>query len=141
MNVFELLDEHYKMQQGGTWEKQQAKVKAEKDAKLKLLLQDKDFLNNLKEQSKNSKSKEVNLKASDATKVVIKNRPEIVSKSARNKTDKEIAEAFELRLKEKNDKINGINKFYQAKFEELKDRKKQESYCSHTRSRAYCDKQ
>ena len=75
-----------------SWNIQQAKLKAEKDAKLKLLLQDKDFLNNLKEQSKNSKSKEVNAKASDATKVVIKNRPELVSKSARNLTENELEE-------------------------------------------------
>jgi hypothetical protein len=97
MGVFELLDEHYNMQQGGTWEKQQARVKAEKDAKLKLLLQDKDFLNNLKEQSKN---KEVNLKASDATKVVTKNRPELTSKIARNKTDKEIAQEREAKIQD-----------------------------------------
>ena len=50
----------------------------------KLLLQDKEFLNNLKEQSKkNNKNKEVNIKPSDATKVVIKNRPELTSKVAR----------------------------------------------------------
>ena len=86
-----------------SWNIQQAKVKAEKDAKLKLLLQDKEFLNNLKEQSKSNKKinlKEVNLKPSDATKVVIKNRPEIVSKSARNKTDKEIAEERKAKIEE-----------------------------------------
>lgn len=109
MNVFELLDEHYKMQQGGTWEKQQAKVKAEKDAKLKLLLQDKDFLNNLKEQSKSNKNKEVNLKSSDATKVVTKNRPELTSKVARNKTDQEIADERQY-IREQSNK-NPLNTF------------------------------
>jgi len=84
-----------------SWNIQQAKVKAEKDAKLKLLLQDKEFLNNLKEQSKkNNKNKEVNIKPSDATKVVIKNRPELTSKAARNKTDKEIAEEREAKIQE-----------------------------------------
>jgi len=109
MNVFELVDEHYKMQQGGTWEKQQAKVKAEKDAKLKLLLQDKDFLNNLKEQSKSNKNKEVNLKSSDATKVVTKNRPELTSKVARNKTDQEIADERQY-IREQSNK-NPLNTF------------------------------
>jgi len=84
-----------------SWNIQQAKVKAEKDAKLKLLLQDKEFLNNLKEQSKkNNKNKEVNIKPSDATKVVIKNRPELTSKVARNKTDKEIAEERKAKIEE-----------------------------------------
>ena len=82
-----------------SWNIQQAKVKAEKDAKLKLLLQDKEFLNNLKEQSKkNNKNKEVNIKPSDATKVVTKSRPELTSKSARNKTDKEIAQEREAKI-------------------------------------------
>lgn len=109
MNVFELVDEYFKMQQGGTWEKQQAKVKAEKDAKLKLLLQDKDFLNNLKEQSKSNKNKEVNLKSSDATKVVTKNRPELTSKVARNKTDQEIADERQY-IREQSNK-NPLNTF------------------------------
>lgn len=93
-----------------SWNIQQAKVKAEKDAKLKLLLQDKEFLNNLKEQSKkNNKNKEVNIKPSDATKVVIKNRPELTSKVARNKTDKEIAEERKA-IREKSD-ANVLNQY------------------------------
>lgn len=38
----------------------------------------------------------------------------------------ETTDAFEQRLKEKNDKIAGVNEFYNAKFEELKANKKQE---------------
>ena len=38
----------------------------------------------------------------------------------------ETTDAYEQRLKEKNDKIAGVNEFYNAKFEELKANKKQE---------------
>ena len=78
------------MQMGGTWSAQQAKVKAEKDAKLKLLLkQEGDIVQKLIDQK--GKTKEP-IKAQDATKVRTNNRPELFSKVARNKTDKEIAE-------------------------------------------------
>jgi len=56
----------------------------------------------------------------------LKEQSNLLESNFTPKGEFETTEAFELRLKEKNDKINGINKFYQAKFEELKDRKKQE---------------
>ncbi|MBK9403719.1 MAG: WD40 repeat domain-containing protein [Ignavibacteria bacterium] len=56
----------------------------------------------------------------------LKEQTNLLESNFTPKGEFETTEAFELRLKEKNDKINGINKFYQAKFEELKDRKKQE---------------
>ena len=90
------------MQQGGTWDKQQKLVKAEKDIKLKKLLSDKNLIEKLKEQSKNKNIvlKETNLIEPDATKTVVKNRPELFSKVARNKTNKEIAEEREYKIQQ-----------------------------------------
>ena len=102
MNVFELLDEHYKMQQGGgTWEKQKAKVQKEKfqgNNLLEMLQEDKDLIERLSK--KDRIKKETNIKTSDNTKVNTKNKPELTSKSARNKTDKEIAEERKSKIDE-----------------------------------------
>jgi hypothetical protein len=73
MGVFELLDEHYKMQQGGTWEKQKAKVQKEKyqgNNLLEMLQEDKDLIERLSK--KDRIKKETNIKTSDNTKVKIK---------------------------------------------------------------------
>jgi len=101
MGVFELLDEHYKMQQGGTWEKQKAKVQKEKfqgNNLLEMLQEDKDLIERLSK--KDRIKKETNTKTSDNTKVNTKNKPELTSKSARNKTDKEIAEERKAKIDE-----------------------------------------
>jgi len=101
MGVFELLDEHYKMQQGGTWEKQKAKVQKEKhqgNNLLEMLQEDKDLIERLSK--KDRIKKETNTKTSDNTKVNAKNKPELTSKSARNKTDKEIAEERKAKIEE-----------------------------------------
>jgi len=101
MGVFELLDEHYKMQQGGTWEKQKAKVQKEKyqgNNLLEMLQEDRDLIERLSK--KDRIKKETNIKTSDNTKTVTKNKPELTSKSARNKTDKEIAEERETKIQE-----------------------------------------
>ncbi len=101
MGVFELLDEHYKMQQGGTWEKQKAKVQKEKfqgNNLLEMLQEDKDLIERLSK--KDRIKKETNIKTSDNTKVNTKNKPELISKSARNKTDKEIAEERKTKIEE-----------------------------------------
>ena len=101
MGVFELLDEHYKMQQGGTWEKQKAKVQKEKfqgNNLLEMLQEDKDLIERLSK--KDRIKKETNTKTSDNTKVNTKNKPELTSKSARNKTDKEIAEERKAKIEE-----------------------------------------
>jgi len=99
MGVFELLDEHYKMQQGGTWEKQKAKVQKEKyqgNNLLEMLQEDRDLIERLSK--KDRIKKETNIKTSDNTKVNTKNKPELTSKSARNKTDKEIAQEREAKI-------------------------------------------
>jgi len=56
----------------------------------------------------------------------LKEQTNLLESNFTPKGEFETTEAFELRLKEKNDKIDGVNKFYQAKFEELKEKKKQE---------------
>jgi len=91
-----------KAQNGGTWEKQQASVKAEKITKLKNLLKNSDqFLKKLEDNKEPIPIKEqVPTKKQDNVKVVIKNKPELTSKAARNKTDKEIAEEREAKIQE-----------------------------------------
>jgi len=101
MGVFELVEEHFKMQQGGTWEKQKAKVQKEKyqgNNLLEMLQEDKDLIERLSK--KDRIKKETNTKTSDNTKVNTKNKPELTSKSARNKTDKEIAQEREAKIEE-----------------------------------------
>jgi hypothetical protein len=101
MNVFELVEEHFKMQQGGTWEKQKAKVQKENyqgNNLLEMLQEDKDLVERLSK--KDRIKKETNIKTSDNTKVNTKNKPELISKSARNKTDKEIAEERKARIED-----------------------------------------
>jgi len=49
-----------------------------------------------------------------------------IEESFRPKGEFETTDAFELRLKEKNDKIAGVNEFYKAKLEELQSNKKLE---------------
>ena len=75
-----------------SWNKVQEDIKKEKAAKLKTL--DTNFV---KELINNSKNKKIQLKENlptkyfDNTKVNLNNKPELISKTARNKTDKEIA--------------------------------------------------
>ena len=89
------------MQQGGTWEKQKAKVQKEKfqgNNLLEMLQEDRDLIERLSK--KDRIKKETNTKTSDNTKVNTKNKPELTSKSARNKTDKEIAQEREAKIEE-----------------------------------------
>ena len=89
------------MQQGGTWEKQKAKVQKENyqgNNLLEMLQEDKDLVERLSK--KDRIKKETNIKTSDNTKVNTKNKPELISKSARNKTDKEIAEERKARIED-----------------------------------------
>ena len=90
-------------QQGGTWANQQAKVKAEKDAKLKeLLAKPKPIYKKktIEERIIEKANEELfsNVKKSDNTRVVQNNNVEISSKVARNKTDKEIGEERQARI-------------------------------------------
>jgi hypothetical protein len=92
----------YFFQKGGTWEKQQARRKAEKDAKLKALLaQEKPVY-----KKKTVDEKLAEKRAQENTKTVQKdntnvrgyNNAEKFSKTARNKTDKEVAEERQTRM-------------------------------------------
>lgn len=88
-------------QQGGTWQQQQARVKAEKDAKLRELLKDRDVVKRLKEESAQRGTQPTTERTTtqvDATKTVRTNNPDKTSLTARNKTDKEIAEERQTRI-------------------------------------------
>jgi len=90
------------MQQGGTWNAQQASVKEEKDRKLRELLSKNrpDF----SKKSIDEKIKEKNLKEvltqKDNTRVDSIKSADNISKVARNKTNKEIAQEREHRIQE-----------------------------------------
>ena len=89
-------------QQGGTWEKQQARMKVEKDAKLKALLaQEKPvYKKKTVDEKLAEKRTQENTKTvqKDNTNVRGYNNAEKFSKEARNKTDKEIAEERQSRM-------------------------------------------
>jgi hypothetical protein len=99
--ISQFIDSPIVAQQGGTWQKQQEKVKAEKLAKLRELLKDKDIVKNLEkeaEQRRSQSTTERTTTQADATKTARTNNPDKTSLTARNKTDKEIAEERQVRI-------------------------------------------
>jgi hypothetical protein len=82
-----------------SWELQQAKVKHEKDAKLQELLKDKSYVKNLEKESASRRSQvptEQYTTIKDVATAPLQNRPERTSNTARNKTNKEIAQERQL---------------------------------------------
>lgn len=89
------------MQDGGTWKRQQTKVKEERDSKLRELLKDKDVVKKLEQEAQQRRQQlptERTTTQVDATKTARTNNPDKTSLTARNKTDKEIAEERQARI-------------------------------------------
>ncbi len=76
-------------QQGGTWVDQQARVKAEKNNKLKKLLEINRENNFVKELIETPKERNTQILQRDNTNVVKKNTPKLISQETRNKTAQE----------------------------------------------------
>jgi hypothetical protein len=99
--ISQFVDSPIVGQQGGTWQQQQEKVKAEKLAKLRELLKDKDVVKNLEKEAQQRRGQLPTERAAtqvDATKTSRTNNPNKTSTTARNKTDKEIAEERQARI-------------------------------------------